>query len=306
MTDLRADLPRDFTRIVSRRAQQGSRGALPVGQGPAQRPAGGARQSGLRRAGAILGGGACGRGPAGGGAPAIAVAARGDRRDGSGVGRRRLVRAAAQAHGGACSGRERPWTPTRLTSSGSIASMWRCHPTAVTLRTPIVGAGGQQLLLRQVATNSVVELRPRERVNFNGVTFSPDGEFLYYSCYPFGDNMATLYRMPSIGGTRSPGRERRYSGGVLARRKPDRVRRQPPGGKTIDDRGGSKRRQRAPDRGRAETPGAVHSRPAVCLVTRWHDDRRGGDGSESRAGRGAGRRRQRRGSPWPEPGTGQR
>jgi eukaryotic-like serine/threonine-protein kinase len=93
------------------------------------------------------------------------------------------------------------WTPQRLTSSGTVRPFAALSPDGRYVAYPEIGAGGQRLALRQIATNSVVELQPFERRNINGVTFSPDGEFVYFSHYPAGNNMATLFRMPSIGGT---------------------------------------------------------------------------------------------------------
>jgi Tol biopolymer transport system component len=65
---------------------------------------------------------------------------------------------------------------------------------------PQVESGGQSLRLRQIATNSEVVVRPPERAVMDGVAFSRDGSFIYYSAYPAGDNVATLYRVPTIGG----------------------------------------------------------------------------------------------------------
>jgi Tol biopolymer transport system component len=93
------------------------------------------------------------------------------------------------------------WTPQRLTSSGNLRALVTLSPDGRYVAYPELGPGGQRLVLRQIATNTVAELRPPERGLINGVTFSPDGNFLYYCVYPPGNNMATLYRMPSIGGT---------------------------------------------------------------------------------------------------------
>jgi Tol biopolymer transport system component len=92
------------------------------------------------------------------------------------------------------------WTPARLTSSGAVAAgSAALSPDGRYVAYAQLG-GGQGLWLRQIATSTDVAVRPPERANFDGITFSRDGSFIYYSMYPVGDNMATLYRVPVIGG----------------------------------------------------------------------------------------------------------
>ena len=51
----------------------------------------------------------------------------------------------------------------------------------------VVTEGGKSgLWLRQVATTSNVAIVPAADVRFHGVTFSPDGNYVYYSFYPAG------------------------------------------------------------------------------------------------------------------------
>ena len=53
----------------------------------------------------------------------------------------------------------------------------------------VVTEGGKSgLWLRQVATTSNVAIVPAAEVQFHGVTFSPDGNYIYYSFYPAGRN----------------------------------------------------------------------------------------------------------------------
>ena len=62
-------------------------------------------------------------------------------------------------------------------------------------------AGRQSLWLRQVATSSNVVIVPAAEVGYVGVTFSPDGNYVYYVVrekhQPFND----LYVLPVLGGT---------------------------------------------------------------------------------------------------------
>ena len=60
--------------------------------------------------------------------------------------------------------------------------------------------GKQSLWLRQVATTSNVEVVPAEDVRYSGVTFSPDGNHIYYSTYARGQNLGILYQIGVLGG----------------------------------------------------------------------------------------------------------
>src|SRR5918993_3069801 len=60
--------------------------------------------------------------------------------------------------------------------------------------------GKQSLWLRQIATTSNVELVPAEEVRYIGLTFSPDGNHIYYSTYARGQNLGILYQIGVLGG----------------------------------------------------------------------------------------------------------
>jgi Tol biopolymer transport system component/tRNA A-37 threonylcarbamoyl transferase component Bud32 len=61
--------------------------------------------------------------------------------------------------------------------------------------------GGQQSLwLRQVATTSNVEIVPPAEVRYVGLTFSPDGNYIYYTTYARGGNLGLLYQIAVLGG----------------------------------------------------------------------------------------------------------
>jgi Tol biopolymer transport system component len=60
------------------------------------------------------------------------------------------------------------------------------------------------LWVRQTATTSDVQIVPPAPVIYDGVAFSPDGNYVYYNIYPRpGGGLATLYRVPVLGGTPS-------------------------------------------------------------------------------------------------------
>ena len=65
----------------------------------------------------------------------------------------------------------------------------------------VITEGGKSgLWLRQVATTSNVATAPAADVQFHGVTFSPDGNYVYYSFYPVGELAGSLWQAPVLGG----------------------------------------------------------------------------------------------------------
>ncbi len=64
----------------------------------------------------------------------------------------------------------------------------------------VTEGGKSGLWLRQVATTSNVAIVPPADVRFHGVTFSPDGNHVYYSFYPAGELFGSLWQVPVLGG----------------------------------------------------------------------------------------------------------
>jgi Tol biopolymer transport system component/predicted Ser/Thr protein kinase len=63
----------------------------------------------------------------------------------------------------------------------------------------------QSLWVRQVATGSDAQVLAPEEVSFEGVTFSPDGNYLYFIRSEKATfNFSNLYQMPSLGGAATP------------------------------------------------------------------------------------------------------
>ena len=60
-------------------------------------------------------------------------------------------------------------------------------------------SGMQSVWLRQMATGKELEIVPPERTDIYGVTFSPDGNFVFYVSQP-QNHLAELYQVPSLGG----------------------------------------------------------------------------------------------------------
>jgi len=61
--------------------------------------------------------------------------------------------------------------------------------------------GLSSLLLRNVPTNSVTQVQPPANVQYNGLRFSPDGNYFYFvRSDPGNDELKFLYRAPLLGG----------------------------------------------------------------------------------------------------------
>jgi Tol biopolymer transport system component len=88
---------------------------------------------------------------------------------------------------------------TRLTTSGT-AGLAAISDDGRYVAYVVTEEGKAGLWLRQVATASNVAVVPAADVRFNGVGFSRDGNFLYYSYYPLGELYGFLYQVPVLGG----------------------------------------------------------------------------------------------------------
>lgn len=89
----------------------------------------------------------------------------------------------------------------RLTSTGNIAAT---PPPAISpngiFAAYVVEHGVQRSLwVNQVATGSTLAIAPPAEVSYDGLTFSPDGNHIYYAVGD-GKTSSTLYRAPTVGG----------------------------------------------------------------------------------------------------------
>ena len=91
-------------------------------------------------------------------------------------------------------------TLTRLTSGGNaqIAAISPDGRYIVHSKNEVGKAG---LWIRQTATTSDVQIVAPDDVRYDGLTFSPDGNFVYYVIYGRFGGVATLHRIPVLGGT---------------------------------------------------------------------------------------------------------
>ena len=62
-------------------------------------------------------------------------------------------------------------------------------------------AGKESLWLRQVSAPNDAEIMPPMEVQYLGLSFSPDGNYVYFINYVKGKIEASLYRIPTIGGS---------------------------------------------------------------------------------------------------------
>jgi len=91
-------------------------------------------------------------------------------------------------------------TITAETSSGTVSpavisadGKWMAYATSE--------RGQSAIHIRQIATGSDVQAIPPAQGDTNGLTFSPDGNYLYYSFHSPGSSVDILYAVPSLGGT---------------------------------------------------------------------------------------------------------
>ncbi len=89
---------------------------------------------------------------------------------------------------------------TRLTSSGK-ASDATISPDGKYVVHVVDDSGQQSLWVRQVATMSNVQIVPPAEVIYGGLTFSADGNYIYYTNRHRNSVVSTLYQVPVLGGT---------------------------------------------------------------------------------------------------------
>ena len=92
---------------------------------------------------------------------------------------------------------------TRLTDTGNATYVAISPDGRYVVHALRVG-GKQGLWLRQVATRSDVQILPAEATGFDGITFSPDGNYVYF-VQELADEpgIKYLYAMPALGGAAS-------------------------------------------------------------------------------------------------------
>jgi len=96
----------------------------------------------------------------------------------------------------------RNFTVTKLTEDGNAALVAISPDGKYTLSLMRDSNGFASLWLRNVPTNSNTQVQPPADVYYNGLRFSPDGNYLYFvRSDPGNAQLKYLYRAPLLGGT---------------------------------------------------------------------------------------------------------
>ena len=100
---------------------------------------------------------------------------------------------------------ERPpeMTTERLTNGGDVRNA-TLSPDGKYFVYEEQDGGVSHLWVRQTGQNNPLEIVPPAERNLTGTTFSPDGQFVYYTTAESKqDNSGTLYRVPTLGGVQT-------------------------------------------------------------------------------------------------------
>jgi len=87
----------------------------------------------------------------------------------------------------------------RLTTSGKVIDA-AISPDGKYVAHIVDDGGQQSLWVRQVATQSNVEIIPPTEADYGGLTFSPDGNYIYYVVATKSAPAGALFQVPSVGG----------------------------------------------------------------------------------------------------------
>ncbi len=89
---------------------------------------------------------------------------------------------------------------TKVTENGNVTEA-AISPDGKYILSLVRENGMASLSLRNVPTNSITQVEPPAEVYYNGLRFSPDGNYLYFvRSDPGNDEMKYLYRAPLLGG----------------------------------------------------------------------------------------------------------
>jgi Tol biopolymer transport system component len=90
---------------------------------------------------------------------------------------------------------------TKVTDSGNVSSV-AMSPDGKYILTLIRTNGGAALRLRNIPTDSTTLVQPEADVYYNGLRFSPDGNYFYFvRSDPGNPELKFLFRAPLLGGT---------------------------------------------------------------------------------------------------------
>ncbi|MBV9215668.1 MAG: protein kinase [Acidobacteria bacterium] len=89
---------------------------------------------------------------------------------------------------------------TKLTTSGRVSRAEISPDGRYVVHMQEDGDNKRSLYVRQVATNSNIQIVPSQAIGYGTLKFSPDGDFVYYGVYGTGDQLS-LYQIPTLGDT---------------------------------------------------------------------------------------------------------
>jgi eukaryotic-like serine/threonine-protein kinase len=93
-------------------------------------------------------------------------------------------------------------TMEKLTSSGKVKVATVSSDGQYVFNVHDDGGGKQSLWMRHIATGSDKEIIPGTETKYSGLTFTPDGSYLYFvRIEPQRPNIGVLYQIPVLGGT---------------------------------------------------------------------------------------------------------
>lgn len=87
----------------------------------------------------------------------------------------------------------------QLTHTGKVGSV-SISPDGRYVAYVTGDAGSQSLWVQQVATHSDIQVEPPSVDGYTGLAFSPDGNYVYYVASSASSGLASLYRVPTLGG----------------------------------------------------------------------------------------------------------
>ena len=90
----------------------------------------------------------------------------------------------------------------KLTNSGKVLLATISPDGKYVVNVVDEGHGQQSLWMRHIATGSNAQIMPPTEVRYTGLTFTPNGDFLYFvRIEPENPGLGFLYQIPVLGGT---------------------------------------------------------------------------------------------------------
>ena len=90
----------------------------------------------------------------------------------------------------------------KLTNSGKVLLATISPDGKYVVNVVDEGHGQQSLWMRHIATGSNAQIMPPTEVRYTGLTFTPNGDFLYFvRIEPENPGLGFLYQVPVLGGT---------------------------------------------------------------------------------------------------------